>query len=131
MRHFNIKDTRELALASDAMNTVRGGVTMPLFRATREEKEYRIEVKVPGVTLDNLRIEIHNNQLYIFHLVFLSEDKVAESEYGEAPRLLQQMAIPREVDISKITASHEGEKLILHLPHNDMAGGYHRKVRIA
>jgi HSP20 family molecular chaperone IbpA len=85
-----------------------------------------IRLKVPGISLEDIRVEIHNNNLSIFYLInIVSGDRLIP-----LPRFVYNRNVPYYIDISKINARLEEEELIVNLPYNRLANGYHKDVHI-
>src|SRR5437879_11608927 len=119
-----VKD--ELLTSIDALNTLNGGVSEPLMSLMRFQDHREIRVKVPGINEENLKVEIHNNILSVFYTFnFQSVDLLIE-----IPKVVYNKPIPYFVDASRITASYENDFLMVTLPYNSLAEGYHRNVSI-
>ncbi|MGK7389759.1 MAG: Hsp20/alpha crystallin family protein [Candidatus Cyclobacteriaceae bacterium M2_1C_046] len=111
----------------DTLNTINGGMVAPVFKLEKEEDEYQIVARVPGVSPESLRVEVVENKLMIYHLMDFG---ASESEI--IPNVLNVVKIPKGVDISKIYADYEGKMLIVHMPVEDgfEFQGYHRSIDI-
>jgi len=116
----------ELLTSIDVLNTLNGGVSEPHMSIKQFQDHREVRVKVPGVAEENLKVEIHNNILNIFYSVNLQ----AASEWIEVPRVIYNNPIPYFVDSPRITATYEDNFLIVTLPFNSLAEGYHREVSI-
>lgn len=119
-----VKD--ELLASIDVLNTLNGGVSEPLMILKQFQDHREIRLNVPGVDEVNLKVEIHNNILSVFYTFDLESDGM----WIEVPKVVYNKAIPYYVDAKKISASFENNFLIVILPYNSMAEGYHRKVSI-
>jgi len=115
---------KELITSIDLMNTLNGGTTEPLVHMKQFSTHRRITVSIPGVSLENVKMEINNHQLMIYYLTGI----VSQEEEVRFPRVLYNKSIPYFVDADKITAEEEGNVLVLNLPFNDLANGYHRDI---
>ena len=115
-----------LALLGDLTNTLGGGMSEPVVRTHKLHDSHVIEIKVPGITEESLKVEIHNNWLTVFQTLKISS---REAEV-QLPRIVFNKAIPYFVDVEKIEAKFEDRELIVRLPFNERANGYHRKVGI-
>jgi HSP20 family molecular chaperone IbpA len=116
----------DLITSIDVLNTLNGGVSEPQMNLGHFEEYREIRLKVPGISLEDIRVEIHNNNLSIFYLInIVSGDKVIP-----LPRFVYNRNVPYYIDISKINARLEEEELIVNLPYNRLANGYHKDVRI-
>lgn len=116
----------DLITSIDVLNTLNGGVSEPQL-CLAHYKEYReIRLRVPGINLEEVRVEIHNNNLSIFYLInILSSERLIP-----LPRFVYNRNVPYYIDINRINARLEEEELIVNLPYNRLANGYHKDVRI-
>jgi HSP20 family molecular chaperone IbpA len=115
-----------IALLGDLTNTLGGGNSEPAIQTHKLHDSHVIEVKVPGVKEESLKVEIHNNWLTIFQALRISSRDVEV----QLPRIVFNKAIPYFIDVEKIEAKFEDEQLIVRLPFNERANGYHRKIGI-
>ena len=116
----------DLVTAVDVLNTLNGGMSEPQFSVQEGDEGREIRVKIPGVNKESVHVEIHNNTLTIYHFTLVqSQDKLIDM-----PRIVYSKIIPYFVDISRINARSEGDELIVLLPFNKLAKGYHRNLRI-
>jgi HSP20 family molecular chaperone IbpA len=116
----------DLITSIDVLNTVNGGVSEPNLNLMHYEEYREIRLKVPGVSLDDVHVEVHNNNLSIFYFINLvSGDKMIQ-----LPRFVYNRNVPYYIDISKIKAKLENEELVVNLPFNRLANGYHKEIKI-
>jgi HSP20 family molecular chaperone IbpA len=118
--------SHELLASIDVLNSLNGGVSEPLMSLTQFQDHREIRLKVPGVSEQNLKVEIHNNQLSVFHTIHLTSGGLPV----ELPKVVYNNPIPYFVDATRITASAEDGFLIVTLPFNALAEGYDRKISI-
>ena len=116
----------ELLASIDVLNSLNGGVSEPQMTLKQFHDHREIRLKVPGVKEENLKVEIHNNTLSVFYIFHFQSDGV----WIEVPKVVYNKPIPYFVDATRITATHEDGFLIITLPYNEMAEGYHRRVSI-
>jgi HSP20 family molecular chaperone IbpA len=109
------------------MNTLNGGTTEPMVRLKQFSSHRQITVRVPGVSFENMKMEINNNQLMVYYLTGI----VSQEKEVQFPRILYNKSIPYFVDAKNITAQEEGDALVLHLPYNDLSNGYHRDIPLS
>ena len=135
---------------------MNGGVSEPQLNLGHFEDYREIRLKVPGINLDDIRVEIHNNNLLIFYLINI----ICSEKLIPLPRFVYNRNVPYYIDIraslktyflsphpypsplgegqkeflempiSKINARLEEEELIVNLPYNHLANGYHKDIRI-
>ena len=116
----------DLITSIDVLNTLNGGVSAPQLNLEHYEDYREIHLRVPGINLDDIRVEIHNNNLSIFYLINI----VCSERLIPLPRFVYNHNVPYYIDINKINARLEEEELIVNLPYNRLANGYHKDVRI-
>lgn len=112
----------DLLTSIDVLNTLNGGVTEPRLFLEHHEDHREIRLRVPGINLDDIRVELHNNNLSIFYLInIISSDRLIP-----LPRFVYNHNVPYYIDVDKINARLEEEELIVNLPYNRLVNGYHR-----
>lgn len=112
----------DLLTSIDVLNTLNGGVSEPQLCLAHYEDYREIRLRVPGISLDDVRVELHDNSLSIFYLInIVSSDRLIP-----LPRFVYNNNIPYYIDADKINARLEEEELIVNLPYNRLANGYHR-----
>jgi HSP20 family molecular chaperone IbpA len=116
----------DLITSIDVLNTLNGGVSEPRLCLSHYEDYREIRLRVPGISLDDIRVEIHNNNLSIFYLINI----ISSERLIPLPRFVYNRNVPYYIDINKINARLEDEELIVNLPYNRLANGYHKDVRI-
>lgn len=100
---------------------VRTNATAPAINVIENEKEYKVEVAAPGMTKDDFKIQLSdNNELVI------SMEKKNETKEGEEKKYLrrefsyskfeQALVLPDDVDVSKIGANVQDGVLNITLP---------------
>ena len=65
--------TKNLARTADLLNTINGGTVYPTFNTTQEEDHLRIEVSMPTVKPEDLKVEVNNENLMIFQYVMINQ----------------------------------------------------------
>jgi len=116
----------DLITAVDVLNTLNGGMCEPQLSIEQGEEAREIRLRIPGTSKETMNVEIHNNTLTIYHFIPVqSQDTIIEM-----PRIVYSRVIPYFIDIGKIHARVEIEELIVEMPFNRLANGYHRHIRI-
>jgi HSP20 family molecular chaperone IbpA len=116
----------DLITSIDVLNTVNGGVSEPRMNLIHHEDSREIRLKVPGIRLEDIHVEVHNNNLSIFFFInILCNDRLVQM-----PRFIYNRNVPYYVDISKIKARLENDELVVNLPFNRLANGYHKEIKI-
>lgn len=92
----------------------------PAVNIFENNEKFEIEVAAPGLEKEDFKIDLKND-----HLVVYSEkkDKKEEKEKGKVVRsefrystFQRSFALPKEVDITNIKASHKNGVLTIELP---------------
>ncbi len=122
------ENTRELAITSDLLNTLGGGIAETRLDLFEGENEYTLVFSMPGLKEDNLDLEIYNSVLFINLMIEISEDHEGHSQH--LPYELATFQIPESVKLDEVSASFEDDALEVDLPFNERSEDYHRRVRI-
>ena len=69
---------------------------------------------------------MHNNNLTIYYFINIP----STNKLIQVPQIVHHRNVPYYIDISKISASYEQDELVVRLPFNKLAYGYHKKIRI-
>ena len=116
---------KDLLVSVDMLNTVNGGVSEP-YISHRENNEGReLRIRVPGVKKESMHIEIKDNQLSIFYLIPMQ----AQRKLVHMTQIIFSQVQPHFIELPRISASYEGNELVVKLPFNNLSG-YNRKVEI-
>ncbi|HWA33854.1 MAG TPA: Hsp20/alpha crystallin family protein [Cyclobacteriaceae bacterium] len=118
---------QELITGIDVVNTLNGGISEPDILKEKFADHHRITVKVPGIKAENIKIEINNNDLMIYYFISIQ----SQGKDLKYPRMIYKRSIPYFVDIVNIAATEENNAMIVHMPFNELANGYHRDVSAA
>ncbi|MDR1780403.1 MAG: Hsp20/alpha crystallin family protein [Tannerella sp.] len=97
-------------------------VSSPAVNIIENEKEYKVEVAAPGLTKDDFRIDIHDDDM----LTISVEKKSEKSDEGKNNKYLrrefsyssfrQSMILPDDVDRESIKAKMEDGILSIEIP---------------
>ena len=82
---------------------------------------------MPGIGFENVKIEVNNNQLMIYYFTPV----VSQEKALKFPKVLYNNSIPYFVDVTNIAASEQESTLIVKLPFNEFAEGYHRDISVS
>lgn len=115
----------DLITSIDVLNTINGGLSEPQLNMVHHEEHREIRLKVPGVDLEEIHVEMHNNNLSIFYFINI----LCNERMIQLPRFVYNRNVPYYIDISKIKARLENEELVVNLPFNRLANGYHKEIR--
>ena len=116
----------DLITSIDVLNTVNGGVSEPQMNMNHFEEYREIRLKVPGIKQEDVHVEVHNNNLSIYYFI----NMVSNEKLIQLPRFVYNRSVPYFIDINKINARLENDELIVKLPFNRLANGYHKEIKI-
>jgi HSP20 family molecular chaperone IbpA len=116
----------DLITSIDVLNTLNGGLSEPQMNMNHHEDFREIRVKVPGIRQEDIHVEMHNNSLSIYYFLNL----VSGEKLIQLPRFVYSRNVPYFININKIRAKIEDEELIVTLPFNRLANGYHKEIKI-
>ena len=120
------KNYLDLITSIDVLNTVNGGISEPQMNLNHFEDYREICLRVPGIRREDIHVEVHNNNLSIYYFI----NMVSNSNLIQLPRFIYNRSVPYFIDVSKINARIENEELIVHLPFNRLANGYHKEIKV-
>jgi hypothetical protein len=122
---INMENRLELLTSVDVLNTLHGGVSEPQVALTQLDHAREMRIRVPSINPESIQVEINNNMLFVFYIINISS-------FGKDIRLpytIYNRALPYFIDISKINSVVEGNELVISLPFNALANGYHKTIR--
>lgn len=126
-RNFNI--TKRSLIESDVMNTLSGGISLPSVELARKEDHDRLDVRVPGVSPDALKVDIEGQRLIISRSIEVKGGNEDGTSF-HAQNVIHAMPLPQHVDPERIRAKYDKKGLHVLLPHSRYAQGYHKNVEI-
>jgi HSP20 family molecular chaperone IbpA len=116
----------DLLTSIDVLNTINGGVSEAQVNLNHYEDYREIRLKIPGIQQEYVHVEVHNNNLSIYYII----NMVSNGKLIQLPRFVYNKSVPYFIEISKINATIEKEELIVNLPFNRLANGYHKDIKI-
>lgn len=122
----NNQNYLDLITSIDILNTINGGSAEPQVQLTHFDDYREIRVHIPGIAQEAIRVEVHNNNLSIYYLM-LVESGDAQLE---VPRMVYNRNVPYYVDIGKINARTDEHAVVVTLPFNRLANGFHKEIKI-
>jgi HSP20 family molecular chaperone IbpA len=114
-----------LITSVDVMNTLNGGRTEPVVKLAQFTNSREVRVKVPGIDPEKIEVEVNDNRVVIFYMMTVA---TAGREVS-MPFSVYNKQQPYFVDVSKIVAQVKGDELVVTLPYNQLANGYHKRVK--
>lgn len=115
---------KELLAQIDLLNTINGGSAQVTSRAWQDEEGFHLEVYVPGIALENLRIEAVQQRFVVYYPTEVLEGT------AQMPRYLVNLPLLPIVDVDRITARMEEGQLHIFAPFNDWAKGSRREITL-
>jgi HSP20 family molecular chaperone IbpA len=131
MEH-KIKIPKEMLMHIDFNNTINGGLSEPVVHQKKEENGYEVVVKVPGIEVEDLQLEIANGKMSLYHLLPIFSHEESNEEQWKTIRFISTMVIPNDVDQDNISARYDEtrRRLVMNLPFNHQHDDSRRKVDI-
>lgn len=115
----------DLLTSVDVMNTLNGGRTEPILKLSQHQNYREIRVRIPGIDPETIEVEVNDNLVAIYYMMNIpSVGKLMKLPYSVYNRKQ-----PYFIDVSNIQAQVEANELIVKLPFNQLANGYHKKIR--
>ena len=100
---------------------VKANATAPAINVIENEKEYKVEVAAPGMTKDDFKIQLSDNNELVISMEKKNENKEGEEkkyrrrEFSYS-KFEQALVLPDDVDASKIGANVQDGVLNITLP---------------
>lgn len=122
----DIAVVRQLLKSVDINNTLNGGISQPDVNVVNKGDHLVMKVRVPGVEVLNLDVEIIHNNIVVQHPITLalSEENIT------LPQVVAAYPITAGIDYQNITASKVEDHLEVIIPYNDLARGLNRHIDI-
>ena len=93
-----------LAESTDLVNTINGGMSVAHVSKLKYTDHYLFTVKVPGVDKLSLKVEMHDDHLFVFQLMHL-EDGI------DIPYMVASIEMKSNVDKQAVRANYQGKYL--------------------
>lgn len=121
---LDISIPKELLAQIDFANTVSGGMVETNAQAWREEDGYKLVIKAPSVDIDKIQIQTANKRFMVYYMMDVLEGK------EQMPYFLINLPLSPEVDVERISAKFENERIYISAPFNDWAKGQAHHIDI-
>ena len=115
----------DLLTSVDVLNTLHGGTSEPQVVLHQLEQSREMRIHVPGVSPESIQVEINNNNLFVYYV--MSVDSVGKNI--RLPYTIYNRVLPYFIDISKIHSEIDEKELVITLPYNALANGYHKRIK--
>lgn len=114
----------DLLASVDIMNVLNGGRSEPQVILNQHDDHREIRVKIPGIDAERILVEVNNDHVSIFYMM----DIESVGKNMRLPYSLYNKQQPYFIDLQRVNAAVEGRELVVKLPFNELASGYHRNV---
>ena len=115
----------EILTSVDVLNTLHGGVTEPQVALKQLENSREMRIRVPSIDPESIQVEIKNNKLSIWFAININ----SVGKIVRLPYIIYDRQLPYFIDISRINSTVDGNDLVIALPFNALAKGYHKKIK--
>ncbi|UII19295.1 Hsp20/alpha crystallin family protein [Fulvivirga ligni] len=122
----DIKWVRKVLQSADIMNTFNGGTASPQTHVKKLKDSKIIYARVPGVSPEELRVEVINGNLIVYHNVNFD---TLNSDV-EVPHVVTTTTLDANIDRMGIQADYQNGILKITLPYNNMEGDFHKDIKI-
>lgn len=112
---------------------IDGGLFRPSLDIRESDKEYNVTLEMPGVTRDDVDVEVRGDAL-IVRGEKKNEESHEEGQYQYTERsygsFQRALTLPEDADSDSIKASFDNGVLKITLPRRDVGGGERKKVEV-
>lgn len=112
-----ISISKQLMAQYDLANTVQGGMAQGGFKAWQNQDGFHLELRTPGIPLDEIRIEAVNRRFVVYYMMQVLGGEV------QLPHYLINLPLLPVVDVERIAARLEDGHIYIFAPFNDWAKG--------
>ena len=119
-----LETIKTLAESADLVNTINGGMSLAHIHKYTLADHYMVSVNVPGVDKGSLKVEMHDEQLFIFQLLH-------QEEGIDIPYMVASVEVSDKVNKREIRANYHGKNLNIVMPFDDWAEEGSRDISIS
>lgn len=125
-----VKIAPEILKGIDLSNSLNGGSSEISNWLEQAENGYEFFVRVPGVEVEKLSVEVVQNRVLVYYMFPLYQQG-GDDEQLHA-RVVGNFSIPADGDYERVSASYEDSEkcLRIEVPFNEQQKGYRSKVEI-
>jgi HSP20 family protein len=105
---------RNIAPQLDLLNTLGGGIAQAQVRIDKRPKGVLVRVAAPTVSPESFHVVLNDQRLTVY-----GEYRHEPDDQLAAPLFVQTLDLPRNLDLSRIDAVHEGTELRIRIPYKD------------
>ncbi|WP_436514384.1 Hsp20/alpha crystallin family protein [Ekhidna sp. To15] len=114
--------SKRLAETTNLINSINGGSVFPTFKTTTEKDHYRLEVSIPSIEPDDIKVEVNGSDLMVYQNVHVNSYTL--------PNVLGMIKISVDVELENISAEFEDELLVVIMPFSELSGGFQKEIDI-
>ncbi len=120
-------EVHRILTSANVLNTLNGGMVESQISVIRDLHEYHVKVTAPGISEDNLKVEIVEKHLIVSHQL---EFQLQDGKSIIVPHVLAACPLSLDIDHSRISADYNDGLLEVTLPLSDFTSGYRREINI-
>jgi HSP20 family molecular chaperone IbpA len=120
-----MENSFDILTSVDVLNTLHGGVSEPQVSLNQLEHSREMRVKVASIEPESIQVEVNNNRLFVYYVMNIS----SAGKNIRLPYTVYNKPLPYYIDIGKINSVVEENQLVITLPFNALADGYHKKIK--
>jgi HSP20 family molecular chaperone IbpA len=122
-----IKVPKEILATIDFNNTVMGGSVEPIIKINEAEESFEINVSIPSLSPDTLKVDIVDNKLWVYSL---QEVLVNTDMTGFMPKTIANLFLPENIDRDNISAKYELNSWKIVLPKDGQKKSFRKQIDI-
>lgn len=115
---------KNLANTAELVNTINGGMVEPQVWLEKSEESWLLRMKVPGVSIESIKIEVKDGILFVFQNLENPDSDL------ELPYLVEMLNLTSRIDLDQIYAEYNEGEIFIHLPFDELASGFEREIEI-
>lgn len=115
---------KNLATTAQLVTGINGGMAQPHVRLEKSDSRWVERMKVPGVSIESIRIEVKEGFLFVF------QNLQVEASDMELPYMIEMLNLTSQIDQDQIYAEYEGGEIVIHMPFDELASGFERDIEI-
>jgi hypothetical protein len=115
----------DLLTSVDVLNTLHGGVIEPQVSVNQLDNSREMRIKVPSIDPESIQVEVTNNRLFVYYVMNID----SAGKNIRLPYAIYNRQLPYFIDIGKIHSTVDENQLVINLPYNALADGYHKKIK--
>ena len=115
----------DLLTSVDVLNTLHGGVSEPQVSVNQLDNSREMRIKVPSIDPEAIQVEVTNNRLFVYYVMNID----SAGKNIRLPYAIYNRQLPYFIDIGRINSTVDENQLVITLPYNALADGYHKKIK--